>query len=117
MSEPQPTPAGQDRRAWVRYRSKPETPYYAISESEEIITWKARVRDISQGGISLQLNSSFDKDALVEIELPAADGARPRLLEGRVVRAEPVDDIQWLIACAFSRKLSEDELQSLLNVP
>src|SRR5262249_52380272 len=60
---------GKDRRAWVRYHSKPETPFFAIGEQEVIHSWKARVRDVSQGGLSLLVTSPFEIGSVVDVEL------------------------------------------------
>jgi hypothetical protein len=104
---------GKERRAWVRYHSKPETPLFAIGEQEEIHSWKARVRDISQGGISLLSTSKFEQDSLVDIELSVPDVDATRLLLARVVRVHQAEGPIWLIACAFDIPLSEEELQQI----
>jgi hypothetical protein len=106
-------PEGKERRAWVRYHSKPDTPFFGIGEQEEIHSWKAKVRDISLGGISLLCTSRFDLKSLVDIELSVAGIDAARLLLARVVRVEPAKGASWLVACAFEKPLSAAELQQI----
>ncbi|MGE3803525.1 MAG: PilZ domain-containing protein [Gemmataceae bacterium] len=105
---------GDDRRAFVRHRSKPETPSFAITGEEEIITWKARVRDISRGGISLLVNSSFPENAVVEIELPNPEADVSRILPARVVRCSTQNGVHYTVACAFLEELTDDEIKALV---
>ncbi|GIW81856.1 MAG: hypothetical protein KatS3mg105_3663 [Gemmatales bacterium] len=108
-------PAGRERRAWVRYHSTPETPDVAITEEDDIITWKARIRDISRGGVGLVVNAEFIKDAVVEIELPNTDNEVMLVQLARVVRCLPLDDgVTWIVACEFLEELTEEELRSVL---
>lgn len=105
---------GKDRRAWVRRHSTPETPFFAVTGEEEIIAWRARVRDVSNGGISLVVNNSFPEGALIEIELPNPDADVSRIMLARVVRAETTEGIQWVLGCAFLEPLSDEEVHSIL---
>lgn len=114
MAESTP-PTGRERRVWVRHPGTPGSPYYCVSEQEDIISWKARVNDISRGGISLVLRSTFAPDALIDIVFPANSEGDVRKLNARVVRSEPQDDMTWLVGCAFVKMLSEDELRALLE--
>lgn len=110
-----PQPNGKDRRAWVRYHSKPETPFFAITGEEEIISWRAKVRDVSRGGISLVVNNEFGEGAIVEIELPSPEADVSRLMLARVVRSETYEGIQYILGCAFLEQLSEDDVHALLS--
>jgi hypothetical protein len=117
MSSPSPDaspePSGKERRAWVRYHSKADTPLFAIGEQEVIHSWKAKVRDISQGGISLHVTSPFDIGSVVDVELSVPGVDASRMLVARVVRVEPLDGPIWLVACSFDTPLSGEELQKI----
>lgn len=115
MSESKaPPPSSADRRVYVRHPGTPETPTYAVSEQEDIITWKARVRDLSVGGVSLLLNSGFPIGATVEIDFRNDATRTTRTLDARIVRSDCKDDIHWVIGCEFLQKLSEEEMNALL---
>ena len=116
MSDPSsPSPVGQERRVWVRHPATPETPYFSVSEEDDIISWKARIRDISQGGISLLLRSTFAPDTVVDIVFPPSAGFKGRKLNAFVIRSEPQDDVTFLVGCRFVRSLGEAELKTLLD--
>lgn len=107
--------SGKDRRAWVRYHSKPETPLFAIGEQEVIHSWKAKVNDVSLGGISLNVTSPFEIGSAVDVELSIPGADVTRMLVARVVRCEPQDGPVWLVACAFDSPLSQDELDKIAS--
>jgi hypothetical protein len=104
---------GKERRAWVRYHSKPETPLFAIGEQEVIHSWKAKVRDVSLGGISLIATTPFDVGSAVDVELSIPGVDVTRMLVARVVRCEPLDGPGWMVACSFDEGLSQDELDKI----
>lgn len=106
----------KERRAWIRHHPKPETPLFAVTGEEEIISWRAKVRDLSCGGISLVVNNNFEEGALIEVELPSPEADVSRLMLARVVRSETYEGIQYILGCAFLEHLSEEEVQALLSV-
>jgi hypothetical protein len=103
----------KDRRESVRYGINLETScrLLAMVQGEP---QPVRVRNISAGGISLVLPHEVSADELLEVELLN----RPEMflckLQVRITyRVEhPTGD--WIIGGAFTRKLREDELKSLL---
>lgn len=118
MSSPSPGAApesagGKERRAWVRFHSKPETPLFAIGEQEVIHSWKAKVRDVSLGGISMNVTTPFEPGSVVDVELSIPGVDVTRMLVARVVRCEPLDGPVWLVACAFDNPLTADELDKI----
>lgn len=106
---------GKERRAWVRYHSKPETPLFAIGEQEVIHSWKARVRDVSLGGISLVVTTPFDIGSAVDVELSIPGVDVTRALVARVVRCEPMEGPVWMVACSFDDGLSQEELDKIAS--
>jgi c-di-GMP-binding flagellar brake protein YcgR len=120
MSEPTPTPAAspnsaadQDRRVWVRYPPHASPPLFAVSEPDDIITWKARIRDISVGGVCLLLNGTFKPGTVLDIVFTHPRTSVTKTVQARVVRNETKDDVHWAVACAFVQKLTEEELMAL----
>jgi PilZ domain len=105
--------SGRERRAWVRYHSKPETPLFAIGEQEVIHSWKAKVRDVSLGGISLNVTTPFDIGSSVDVELSIPGVDATRMLVARVVRCESQEGPVWLVACAFEQPLTQAEVDKI----
>lgn len=120
MTEPsiRPTLAGGapgiERRGSVRYRYSSVSAQQATAQLADN-QWPIQVRDISATGIGLYCQRSFDIGRLLRVDLPSARSTTSRSLEICVVRAVPQRDGTWLIGGAFTQKLSEAELQSLLR--
>ncbi len=110
-----PPPTGRERRVWIRHPGTPEAPSYCVSEQEDIISWKARIRDLSRGGVSLMLRSSFEPDSVIDIMFPSTASNPSGKISARVVRSEPQDDVNWVVGCAFLTMLSDSELKELLE--
>lgn len=114
-SSTEKTASGRDRRTWIRYPSSPETPFFSLAEQEEIIFRRAKVRDISKGGIGLVLNSEVKPGTLVDIVLPEIPEAASRSIQARITYSAPLSSRQWVIGCAFMQQLSDEELKVLLQ--
>jgi hypothetical protein len=105
--------SGKERRDTVRYTITLETScrLLAMVQGEPN---PVRVRNISAGGISLVLQNEVPADTLLDIELLN----RPQMflckLQVRITyRVEhPTGD--WIIGGAFTRRLEDGELKSLL---
>jgi hypothetical protein len=106
------TPSSQERRVFVRYPPNTAPPLFAVSEPDDIITWKARIRDISVGGVWL-LNGTFKPGTLLDIVFTHPRTSATKTVQARVVRNETKDDVHWAVACAFVQKLTEEELMAL----
>lgn len=107
----------QERRASVRLQSQAKGSCQSLSMQREA-DWQATVRDISCSGIGLVLPRRFEPGSLLAIELTEATEGRRRLLLGRVARAVPQPEGDWLIGCTMANPLTEDEVQLLLgNAP
>ena len=118
MSEPThsatpPASPGRERRVFVRVPPKSASPVLSVSEQEEIINWKSRVRDISVGGVCLLLNGTFKPGTVLDIVFTNPRTNQTRTVQAAVVRNETKDDVHWAVACAFLQKLTEEELDAL----
>jgi serine/threonine protein kinase len=116
-----PAAPASERRAWVRHaldigtcgvidtsacgRGGPETEEY----------WPLVIRDLSVGGVGVLLARRFELGTELSIELSAGPDAPPRRLVARVVRIVPEKNGHWVHGCAFSQRLREDELNTLLK--
>ncbi len=104
-----PTSLGVDRRVWVRYSCDLESTCHSGRGPDEL-SWSARVRDISQGGLNLQLNRSFESGSILNVDLPLGADLSPRTLQVKVVHAQNQGPGNWSLGCAFEKPLEEGDL-------
>jgi len=103
-----------ERRTLVRHTTRWKSPCPLIRASEEG-PWYATIRNVSDGGLGLIANRPFKPGTLLTVELPTPDGklTKPRLM--RVTYARPQPGRQWwVLGGSFVRKLTLEELDSLL---
>jgi hypothetical protein len=121
MSSPTASPVVQDSvspgtvecRVWPRHPCAVQVqcqPAAARQDKEQI--WQGTVRDLSRGGVGLILPRRFEPGTVLFVELPGSE-ARPLLV--RVAHTVRLPRGTWLLGCAFSSKLSEEELQRWLR--
>ncbi len=110
---PKNTPAslGVDRRVWVRYSCDLESTCHSGRGRDEV-SWSARVRDISRGGVNLQLNRSFEPGSVLSLDVPLGPDHTPRTLQVKVVHAQAQGPGRWSLGCAFDTMLGEEDLLS-----
>jgi PilZ domain len=83
--------------------------------SEEV-RWSATARDISQGGIRLQLSRRYEPGAGLAIELPSRAGHDLHTFFAKVIYVRIDADGMWSHGCQFVSPLSQDELKRLLGI-
>jgi hypothetical protein len=101
-----------ERRVAVRFPSD----WQSSCSLEESATaeWPARIRDISTTGIGLYTSRPFEPGTRLAIELQSPDEEMTYTLMTYVMHASLREDDGWLIGCAFTRELTDLELQQLL---
>jgi len=108
-----------ERRAWVRYVSSGEVACQSAGALKDA-GWPGKVLDISVAGIGLLLRHRFPPGAPLIVELKRANNHFHRTVAVRVMHSRPViaqGDHCWLVGCAFSQHLTEEELQEFLKEP
>lgn len=101
---------GEERRVWVRYVCDAPAMYQpAHKPSADAL--QAKVRNISRGGVSLHLDRSFDRGAILSIELQGPNSQVPVTLLACVVHIEQLADLEWVVGCSFVTELVDDELE------
>jgi hypothetical protein len=104
-----PAPDQQDRRLWVRYAADfPGHVHFANGTTEGKIL--ARVRDLSVGGASLEVDRRLPLGQMLTLELTGAND-EIRTVLACVVRTTAQSDGNWSLGCVFSRELSDDDLE------
>jgi hypothetical protein len=111
---PMPEPVGAERRESFRYGISLETSVrlMAAVEGDPL---PVRVRNISAGGISLVLHRAVETETILPVQLLN----RPQMflcdVQVRVTYVVEHPSGDWIIGGAFTRKLAEEELRSLLS--
>jgi hypothetical protein len=110
-------PAGHDllaeRRAFVRYPCDLETSCHPLTSGSGP-EWAGQISDLSRGGVGLILNRRFELKTLLAIELHGRTGQFARRVFGRVVHVKRREDGSWLMGCALTTELSDEDLDALL---
>ena len=111
----------KERRAWVRHPldigscGLIDTSAVGQGDPDSEEMWPLVIRDLSVGGAGVLLARRFELGTELVIELSAGLDAPPRRLPARVVRVVPEKAGHWVHGCAFAKKLSEEELDALLQ--
>jgi hypothetical protein len=110
-TQPDSPPAGQEeRRVWVRFPASLETTLRPARAADDT-RLSARVRDISQGGVSLLVNRAFETGDLLNVELPGPRGHTHTVL-ACVVHVRALPGGEWALGCNFARELDDADLEA-----
>jgi hypothetical protein len=110
--EPTSEPALAERRAAPRYECDLPATSEALG-SDGSRAEISRILNISATGIGLLSKTQVKPGSILVIKLQSANLKLSRPLPVRVMHAT-VQDGEWLLGCAFVRKVNEDDLQGLL---
>ena len=102
-----------ERRLWERYSSELETTLETVSPPGEA-RLRARIRDISAGGIQVAVNHCYETGTLLNVHLPRSTANACLSMLASVVHVSSPADGTWALGCSFIRELNDAELQSLL---
>jgi serine/threonine protein kinase len=105
--------SGRERRAAVRYPCALKSLCQPLG-AERRIRWKARVEDISAGGICLGASRRFEPGTILLLDLRGDRQAVVGMLLGRVVHVESPPEQPWLLGCQFSSRLADEDVRELL---
>jgi hypothetical protein len=103
-------PVQEERRIWVRYPCDVEATCQPV-DAPDSQRLSARVRNVSQGGINLQLPSRVETGSLLSVELPRGDGLGASTVLAYVVRVAPEDEGEWSVGCTFATELEAADLE------
>jgi hypothetical protein len=108
-------PASQaERRRAERYPCNLR-PFWRVEGQEQADSPPARIQNISATGIGLRIGQPIKPGAVLVIKLQTTDRRLSRPLPARVMHATPQTEGDWLVGCQFVRKLSDEDMQALLN--
>ena len=98
----------EERRFWVRRSANLETSIQ-LPDSPHRDILRATIRDISRGGANLTVDQEIPPGQLLNLDLPHGEGGVYTVL-ACVVRSKPTPDGHWVVGCAFSRELTDEDL-------
>jgi c-di-GMP-binding flagellar brake protein YcgR len=99
----------EDRRAFDRYPAKAEINLH-LANSSDPTRYKAKLRNISRGGINVLVGREFDPGQLLSVELPAADKQSTFTVLVCIIHVAPAGEKEWSIGGTFARELSDEDL-------
>ena len=102
-----------ERRAWVRYPCDLDSACQPLAGARGL-QWPGKVRNLSAGGIAVRLARRFEAGTVLAIDVQGRDEGVLHTVLARVIHVMLQDDGSWLLGCAFTNPLSEDDLQALL---
>jgi hypothetical protein len=107
-------PEGQtDVRAWVRFPCSTDSVFHSVVSAEQE-KCRAKVLNISAGGVALLSPRKLEAGTLLHLDLVGRDGQPDRTLKARVVHQAERSDHQWVLGCTFVADLSDDDVMALL---
>jgi len=111
-TNPERTMSNQDeRRVWVRHPAELPTTVepagVAVGQS-----LPGLVRDISQGGIKLEIDQPFEEGDLLTVGLVGPAGHSPLTVLACVVHCAPAGAGRWSLGCSFAQELSDADLRA-----
>jgi hypothetical protein len=102
-----------DRRAWVRYPCNLDGACQPLAGTRGV-EWPGKIRNLSRGGMALSLTRRFEVGTVLSIQMQGpADGDLGSVL-ARVAHVAMQADGSWLLGCAFTKLLTEEDLKTLL---
>jgi hypothetical protein len=116
---PAPEPPGasqaqEERRASERFPPGVAVSWHVLREDRDEEP-RASVHNLSATGVGLLVDRPFKPGTVLVLGLQTRHRRLSRPLPARVMHASTAEGGKWLVGCQFVRKLSEAELQVLLD--
>jgi hypothetical protein len=107
-------PVKDDRRGAERHLCHLQ-PFWRIGGADPRATPPLRIHNLSATGIGLRVRQPLKPGMGLVILLQSHRGRLSRPLAVRVMHATLLADGDWLLGCQFVRRLSEQDMQELLD--
>jgi len=101
-----------ERRAWPRFRCGLQATCELAEDAPDPEVCAAEVLALSVNGIGLVVPNQFPRGALLALRLQNVSTSHVVRLS-RLIHIRPSGD-NWIMGCAFTSPLSDEELQALL---
>ena len=103
--------AKREKRACPRFSSHVKT-YCQSIKGEDDLFWSVQVAELSRQGAKVITHRRFEPGTVLRIGLIREKAG---VLMARAIRVSPCPENDWVIGCAFPKKLEEDELRSWID--
>jgi hypothetical protein len=103
----------EERRTAPRYDCSHDVFYQIMSRQTDDLWWKAKIRDVSAGGFALEIHASIPNGTHLTVDLSEAHSGLERKRVAKVVHCRQTSTGGWLVGCAWSGDLDQDELRLL----
>lgn len=111
-SQPEPNmPKHDDRRVWVRFPTEITTTY-GVTQNSTADDRNGVIRDISQGGVKIEVSHPHEEGEMLTVGLPGASGHSPITVLACVVHCAQAGPDRWALGCSFSQQLSDGDLKA-----
>jgi len=104
-----------EKRTSVRFPCNLEALCRPEGAAEGEATLKARVKNVSRGGIGLMLGERFEPGTTLVVDLPPRPARAGQTLVLKVVHARPLTYRGWFLGCTFPQVLDETQVKALLK--
>ena len=102
-----------NRRAWVRYPCALDSSCQPLAGTRGV-EWPGKIRNLSRGGLAVSLARRFEIGTVLAIDLQRPDAGEFGTVLARVAHVSMQPDGTWLLGCAFTKLLTEEDLKTLL---
>ncbi len=99
----------EDRRVWVRHPTEMTTTFERVDGSTTQ-QHTGIVRDISQGGVKLEVDHPCTEGEMLTVGLTGTNGHSPLSVLACVVHCSPAGEGRWSLGCSFAQQLSDADL-------
>jgi len=103
----------EDRRGWGRLRCDTQAMCHLVGSPLETC-FPTRVRNISRGGIGLQISQALEPGQLLRITVPHLQSDSETEVLACVVRCDRSGQGLYEVGCTFSSPLEENDLKAFL---
>jgi serine/threonine protein kinase len=110
------TPIGVDidvRRGSPRYPIDMATACQILTPTNAVLC-KARLLDISVGGLCLEVPQRFEAGKSLRVSLPNDETSNEPIYAATVRWTKGLSNDNWMLGCAFAQPMQENELERLL---
>jgi c-di-GMP-binding flagellar brake protein YcgR len=99
-----------ERRLWIRHPLSVEVVCRS-ARALEGPHLRAKVRNISLGGVSLVVKQPFREGDLLSVELPGSTPQSATTVLACIVHVGSEREDEWILGCNFSAELTDEELK------
>ena len=108
FSQNQESTSAEDRRRWTRHPSNLQAICWPAG-SEIPVTWRARVRDISGGGLGLIAPCKVPLGAMLNLQMVAPNLVDQKPLKAEVMFMSQNSEYEWILGCELLIPLTPEQ--------